>query len=250
MKRNFKTLGLAFVAALAMSAVAAGSAQAEAQGFFTADAYPAVATGFETKETGADYFQVTGAAGPKTHCDSVSYEATLGGQSTSLTVTPHYTNCEATDTPIGDVAASVDLNGCDYLFEAGTTTTNGITHGSVAIQCPMGQPGIQVTVGGVCEVNVPPQTINGGVTFENVANGDVTVNVNIVEKITYQETDLSFFCPNGNVHRSDGTFISTVTVKGFKDAKKDHSVITKDSDGVEWPKNEYTHEGDTNIAVE
>jgi len=94
MKRKIKVLGPALVAALAMSVVAAGTAGAEGQASFTADAFPAVVTGHEEGPTGSNYFQVTGPAGPVIHCEDVTYEGTLNEKSTSLTVTPHYTNCE------------------------------------------------------------------------------------------------------------------------------------------------------------
>lgn len=209
MRGNLKVLGLAFVAMLAMSAFTASAAQALTQGQFTADGYPAVAHG--TEEGEANFLEAT--PGSKIECDS-TYEATLSGPSTKLTVTPHYTNC-----PGGRV---VDLNGCHFEFSAGTNTSASDTHGTAAIICPVGKQ-IEVTVilfgSTICAVDIPAQSGLTGVTFTNVANGDVTVDVDITNQIKYQDTDISGLCPfSGNQSHTDGDFVSTVLMQGFQDA--------------------------------
>jgi hypothetical protein len=221
MKSKLKALGLALVAVFAMSAVMATAAQAT-QAQFTAAEYPAVGTGHIEGAVTANYFQITGAGGEKIHCSTVTYEATLAAASTKLTVTPHYNGC----TTGSGVGSTVDLNGCDYVFVAGTKTSTVDSHGSVEIVCPAGNS-IQVTSGGICTTDIGPQTITSGITYTNVGNGDVTVDVDITGKIKYTETDQNFFCPNTNGHvTSDGNFVSNVLLTGFKDLGTQASPVT------------------------
>lgn len=243
MRVNLKALGLALVAAFAMSAVAASVAQASTPAAFTAAEYPAVATGHE--EGALNYFEITG-GGAKTECNNVTYEATLAGASHELTVTPHYTECEET---ISGNPATVHLNGCDFRFTAGTYTAAPVddAHGKVHIVCPVGKK-IEITVSAfgspICAVDVHPQTLEGGITYTNIPGGGatpqdyVTVDVDITNDIEYTETDLSFFCPNTNNHHTgDGNFVSQVRIKGYEDLKKDHT-----KPGTPEAK-EYTHSG-------
>ena len=57
-----------------------------------------------------------------------------------------------------------------------------------------------------------------GVTFTNVANGDVTVDIDITGKPNYIETDTAF-CPFGSessgVTQSNGSLVSSVLMQGF-----------------------------------
>jgi len=106
MKRKIEMLGLGLLAALAMSSVAAGSAGAEGEAVFVADDYPAV---FTVEEEGESNFtQITGPEGPELRCETAVGEGTLSGVATEITVTPHFEGCEATNTPMGDVAATIE----------------------------------------------------------------------------------------------------------------------------------------------
>lgn len=209
MRGNIKTLGLALVAVLAMSAVAASAAQALTQAKFTADAYPAVIKG--AQEGTENFLEAT--AGRKTECKTATYQATLTEASTELTVTPHYAECEASG-----VGTTVDLNGCDFRFTAGTNTSAEDSHGSADIVCPGPIKSITVTTF-TCTVHIPAQNGLTGVTFTNKSASTVTVDVDITNQIKYTETD-GFLCPfEGNTEGSDGDFVSKVTVHGFKDGQ-------------------------------
>lgn len=94
MKRNLKALGLALVAAFAMSAAVASAAQAN----FTQpdDIYPVALTGHEEGGPTQNFFSITSGAAnpPRSHCQEVKSEGTLAEQSEELTITPHIQNAQ------------------------------------------------------------------------------------------------------------------------------------------------------------
>jgi|SRR5215204_3090541 len=210
MNRKIKALGLALVAVIAMSALSASAASAADE--FTAAAYPALAKG--SQEGATNYFEAT--PGNKTECKVATYQGTLAAASKTITVTPHYAECTAAGLP-----TTIHLNGCDFLFHTtGTNASNNVI-GTADVVCPVGGT-IEITVGSVCQVHVKPQTGLTGVTFKNVANGDVTVEVDITNQIKYVDTDTpsSLFCPftNHTFEGANGSFVSNVLLEGFEDS--------------------------------
>jgi hypothetical protein len=149
MTRNLKTLGLALVAVLAMSAMAASAASA--QGKITSDG-PVTLLG---KNTGAVVGEnaLTFNAETRTECPNVLYTGHKVGSitegvpsgSTQATITPHYGICK---TVAGlSFTSTVDMNGCDYVFDL-EGTTGGVAHTygvKATVVCPVGKD-IQVTV--------------------------------------------------------------------------------------------------------
>lgn len=212
MKGNLKVLLLALVAALALSAMTASAAFGTAKFTTVSGEYPSVAIGEQESSLHTlSYFEAT--PGEKIGCKVAKYEGTLTEASTNLTITPHYRECQATGALT--VNATVDLNGCDFLFEALTNTSATDTHGAAKVVCPAGQK-ITVTAA-TCSVHVFPQTIKKGITYTNLANGQVTVDVDVTNEIHYEDTD-GFLCPfSGNTTGTNGNFVSSVLVKGFKD---------------------------------
>ena len=247
MRVNLKVLGLALVAALAMSAMTASAAQAI--GEFEADAYPAVAKG--NQEGPENYFEITSDAthknGSQTICESAVYNATLSAPSNVLRVTPHYSGCNQT----------VRVNGCYFDFTTHGTDGSGNTTGTVDVVCP-GETTIEV-VGpfGICEVHIQGEETGvakgknqnlTGITFTNAVNGDVTVDVNITTQIHYTETDTAF-CPfgSGSTTRTDGNFVSKVLMKGFKHAGTENHPTTAGT--AAHPVLTYKAGVDTDISV-
>jgi hypothetical protein len=214
MRLNLKALGLALVAALAMSAVAASAAQAANGKFRAQNNVEAVAKGAQEVGEGIDnYFEAT--AGEKVTCTTATYQATLKEADTTLTVTPHYAGCSK-----GGTGVSVTLNGCHYLFHTSGTTVDGDTPGTADVVCPSGKEIVIAGPFGICKDHIVPQTGLTGVTFTNVANGDVTVDVDITNQIHYTHED-NTFCPwtaGGTETRTDGDFVSSVLMEGFVDA--------------------------------
>lgn len=216
MKRNLKALGLAVVAAFAMSAVAASAASAENQ--FKADDYPVVLTGHEEGEV--NRFNVGNSS---LECDSTTFEGTAEEDSTSLTITPHYDDCKTS----AGTSAKVHLNGCDFEFTAGEHVGTHEFEGDAHIRCPSEQS-ITLTIpesGSLCVIHIGEQTVRQdgehSLTFTNNTNGggtaddDVTVDVDVT--VTANVTKESIFCPLSGGVTNEATYESKVTVKGFGD---------------------------------
>jgi len=194
MIRNFKVLGLAFVAAFAMSAVAASAASAD----FRSEAEHTIITGTQgTTNT------LTLAAGT-THCSIAEFEGTSTETTSSqITVTPHYTGCKITNFGFETVIATAEMNGCHFLF-----TTTGLVH----LECNTGLgSAIQVTAP-LCTITVHPQTISH-VGFDNLSVG-TTREVKVTwtaPGITYTQSNL---CPGGGGTFHNGTYNGTVIFTG------------------------------------
>lgn len=214
MKRNLKALGLALVAAFAMSVVAASAAQAE-KGLLTEtnNEYPVAITGHEENDPNAFTLQ-----GNATECSDVTFEGTIEEATTNLTITPHYTECVS-----GGVKSKVHLNGCDYTFTTGTLTAgHEVAHGSVHVICPEGK-NIELTIpeaGTLCQVHIPGQAPEGEVTYTNnpALSGDefddVTVDVDV--DVAVNVTKESIFCPLA-AGVDTAIYESEVTVTGWED---------------------------------
>lgn len=119
--RNLKIFGIALMAVLATSAVAAGAASAAD---LTAEKYPATLTG---KNTGASDVIATTAG--NVSCKTTSYHGTISGPTTKISVAPIFGECTAFGFP-----ATIDVNGCLLVFNVGA----GLT-GDVDLSCPAGQ---------------------------------------------------------------------------------------------------------------
>ena len=216
MRVNLKALGLALVAALAMSAVVASAAQAAQAKFTAVGNVEAVAKGSQEAEV-PNYFEGT-PTGEKIECTTATYQATLKESSPTITVTPHYSGCAKSNPSGGSpTAVSIALNGCHYVFHTvGTTTAGETTHLTADVVCPPEVTGISISGPfGICVDHIEPQTGLTGVTATN-KTGKVTVDVNIQNQIDYDHTDTAF-CPwTATETRTDGDFVSSVLLTGYK----------------------------------
>jgi hypothetical protein len=191
MIRNLKVLGLAVVAVLALTAVMASAASAAS---YTASAYPATATGSNTK--GSEVFTTEGG---KVECDS-HFQGSLSAASSTLTVTPKYTGCEA----FGFLEATVSFESCDYLFHATSTSST-----TVDVVCPAGQS-VKITAG-TCKVEIKAQTGLKSVGTTN--SGSSVIAKPNVTGIAYTVTQDGFLCPFGGTGNKTGaTYTGEVTL--------------------------------------
>jgi len=205
MIRNLKTLGLALVAVLAMSAVVASAASALQ---FTASKYPTTVTA--TTALGNDVFTTEGGA---VECEG-HFEGESKEASETMTIKATYTKCKA----FGFAEASVNMNGCDYVFHS-----NGV----VDLEChkfnskgETEKTGPVIITAGACEVQITTQTGLESVALSNNglhidAKADVTVTKNS-PGIVYTVTKDGFLCPFGGTgSKTGGTYVqkSAATVK-------------------------------------
>lgn len=206
MSRNIKALGIALVAAFAMSAVVASGASAQAFKF-KSEGTPTKLTG--TQHAGNDVF-VTDAG--SVSCSEANYSGEqVGTEVSEVTVTPSYSGCTA----FGFVNVPIHVNGCQYKFTA-ITKEGANFEGAVDIVCPAGKV-IEVTAP-LCTVTIGSQNNLKKVTYTNVGSGttrEVTVDVAITG-ITYVEHRSSIFspCPSNTVTKTNGTYNGAGLVTG------------------------------------
>ena len=184
MIRKFKTLGLAFVAVLAMSAVVASASQAAN---FTASSYPASFTTESAK--GNDTFKTeAGTVECKAH-----FEGSLAAASESILVKPKYTECQAFG-----LAAEVTVGAnCYYQF----TTSQEVHVVAVGGTC------VIVIHTATCTTQLNPQTGLKTVDLNNnAATTDITAQATVTG-IAYEVTKDGFACPyNGTGKKTGATY--------------------------------------------
>jgi hypothetical protein len=221
MTRNLKVLGLALVAMLAMSGMAASSASAS---FSSTDEHT-----FLTASGNAQQFFVT-PGGRGFRCESITtntntstiLEADKTAEQT--TVGPQYSNC-TTENPSG-LQAHFEPTGCHYLF---TDETNAQGRAPVHIVCEQETEEIHtkvtalklvcLTIPGTNTANVGTgETHNQnltGVTYTNNGN-----HVDFSTNITGITTTTQGGCQaegEPTIHH-DGTYTGNVTVSGHDTA--------------------------------
>jgi hypothetical protein len=147
MIRNLKVLGLALVALLALGATAASLASAAGkQGELTTEnGVDVTLFGTETTTAGDKFDNSLTAFGSKVICPGSTYTGhkynitpheRVPQGATTVTLTPHYNQaaCRAFEP---EREATVEMNGCDYVFHVGETTTSANTYGVTAdVVCP------------------------------------------------------------------------------------------------------------------
>jgi hypothetical protein len=218
MSRTLRILGVSIFAIVALSAIAASSASAE--GRYTCalasggNPYPCAGTA--ESELGNDTFITEkGTVECKAH-----FASTLGAASSTLTVTPTYTNCK-----FPPFSAKVDMNGCDYTFETPKTVSTDSWTASAQVTCHTAP--IRITIPGegatLCEITVGTQTPGGHVVITNNTtatggSGDADVQSTFTA-IEYNVVKDGFGCPfEGTGVRNNGQYTQhkpvTVTVAG------------------------------------
>jgi len=208
-----RIFGLALIALVAVSAVGATAASADE---FTATVYSATVTGKTHPEFTDEFVTTAGVV----KCTTATYTGTIGGSSTTLTVTPAYSGCTFAGFP-----ATVEVNGCDYLFHvSGGTSTEGV----VDIICPSGKEITVVAKSGAivkCTLHVPPQSGLGTVRYTNLgiagATEEVTVNAEVsVPKYTHTTGFGVGHCLEGS--GTNGTLKAKALVAGEEDFSGGH----------------------------
>jgi hypothetical protein len=198
MTRKLRWMGLTIVAAVAALAVSASAAQA---GEFTAEEYPATMTGTQLSghKFGFTNYGVT--------CASTTFHGQLVEASESLTLGASYKQCSSN----AGNAVTVNMTGCDYVFDAGETLAENEVDGSLDITCPAEAAiDFEDTVTG-CAIRILPQNQLTTVKYTNhkVAK-DFDVDINL-SAINYTENNL---CPAGEGMFFNGTYTGQSTITG------------------------------------
>jgi len=188
MNRVLKTLGVAMVAALALS-VTAGAAQAIE--ITSESGYPLNAHG----ENGSGNEVFTTEAGD-VECDS-TFTSEVAKDGSEITATPTYTNCEA----FGFVSATVNMESCDYGFDLESEPESHVYTSKADIECE-GEDSIKITAA-TCAAEVGPQSGKSHVLFEWTTDTDVHAWAT-VEDIDYTVTKDGFLCPFSGTGEKEG----------------------------------------------
>jgi Trypsin len=165
-----------------------------------AGAYPATLDGtafLEEFTTEAGAIQCTGS----------TYHAILAEASSTLSVSPHYTNCTG---PFG-INVTIHVEGCSYVFHVAETVSTDNYLGNVDVSCPAGKS-IKVTVA-TCQFEVKSQSELKTVDLVNDTGAEPAKDVTVrptVEGIAYIVTVDGFLCPfKGVGEKIDGKHTST-----------------------------------------
>jgi hypothetical protein len=204
MNRKIKALGLALVAALAMSAVAASASQAE----FHSSAAHTILSG---SQVGNHVFTVGGGFGA-IECETANFS----GSSTKVTeadqtITPEYKGCFDSF----ERTVHVNMGGAQYTFTSPAATT-----GNANVHVVGGPITISVTSGAgatICTVTIKEQT-NNNIVYHNLGgtNGvTVTTNTNNVKATT---SGGFLNCGVSNGEHTGGTYTGHTTMKGVNTA--------------------------------
>jgi hypothetical protein len=214
MTRNLKALGLALVAALALSAMAASAAQAEVEkGTFTAGVTPSKHTtstlhGKQIGVAAENYFEINKEEASRVTCTNsgVGFTSILvGGTAKQLTVAPTSTECVS-----GSLPMTFNTNECDYTFTQPETIEGGKYTGKVDLFCPAGQK-IEI---------------------------DVYLEGKLHEEATYKTKvcHLEFFPKTGEEQELGGHIIYTVNkeIEVTTGVKKDDVTVETTLEGTHW----------------
>jgi hypothetical protein len=186
---KFKTLGVAIVALLAMSAFVSSAASATN---FTASKYPTAGT-VTSSGSGNEKFKFEAGT---VECHLHLHIAAISGPTLGLTLFPTYSNCKA----FGFLSASIDMNECDEEIYVPT---------GFAIVCTL-ESKIAITAS-TCEVQIGGQ---GGLGKVDLANSGSGISMQAtVTGIAYTVTKDGFGCPfSGTGAKTGGTYTQSNAV--------------------------------------
>lgn len=222
MIRNVKALGLALIAVVVLSAVAAQVASA--QGKLTSDG-PVTLVGQVTGPVAENSFTMFGGS---TICPTLN----IGGHevavtphkpvpdgATQITVTPHFGPCTSLGFP-----STVDMNGCDLVFDLKETTVLSTYRVTVTYECDVGKHPVVTIFSSAakhtanepfCQLEFTPVTDPGkqNVTARNTAAGhiDITGTIEGLEAHKKSPTG-SILCPSETT--TAGVIHMDMTVEG------------------------------------
>jgi hypothetical protein len=224
---NLKALGLALMAVFAMSAIAASAALAQ-QGFATSTG-PFTISASETGAKGSGLNAFT-AFGAKVECFGSTYVGHEVGTtnlipsgSTQATITPKHNQkeCRAFNPEEND--ATVETNGCDYVFHVGETTEKAGTYGlSLDISCGLGPFRISTwalgakheTSNRLCTITIPAQNgLKGGHITNTAGSPDDTDVTGSFIGMIFQREGLCLLDGKGK-ETKEGKLSLDLTVKG------------------------------------
>ncbi|HYJ21899.1 MAG TPA: hypothetical protein VEW07_07750 [Solirubrobacterales bacterium] len=230
MSPKTKALGLALIAVLAMNAMSALAAQANAEGphtpimvegdKVTAGEYPAILTATDLKAIHGELARWTFGIGSRyVECTTPSISATITEASTAVTFQPGYEGCFSNG--LTTVPATIDVNSCDYVLEATSETT-----GQLKVACTKEGDAIQVHVyenaakhaegKPICTYDIGPQGPITGVKISHTNKGTATEDLvlNLSELAKFNVTSTMGGLAVCGVNGTSGHAATTASLRG------------------------------------
>jgi hypothetical protein len=141
-------------------------------------------------------------------CSTAKYASTTEASTfTTFPMALTYEGCT-----FAGVAATYDVNGCNYLFHL---NNEGPPYkGTFDVVCPEGQE-ITITGGTKCIVHIPPQTGIGPITYTTIGSGstrELTINLSGATNVNYNQTPGSGAAKCSSLSSSTGKYTGTATV--------------------------------------
>jgi hypothetical protein len=156
--RSLRVVAVALAALIVGGAILASASSADE---LTAESYPVLLTGRNSPSSLDTYITTAGTVA----CKSVSYVGTITGATTTVSITPSYSNCTFFGFP-----AVVDVNECKLTTNIGAGTT-----GDGDLSCPAGKSltVTAITAGTTkCTLHMSSQSdMTGTVTLSNTGSG-------------------------------------------------------------------------------
>lgn len=198
---RIRFIGLALVAAFALSAVAASAASASNFKVKSGGTYPVTIKGHGLNDQGFHIEEATSV------CTEVTAKGELKAESNEETVHPEYKNCKVIAGGT-KATATVTTTGCNYVFFDTAVTEKA---NSVNISCESGKE-IVVHLEGTlaCEIKIPPQTGLKTTTYKNEANGDVVVSANVTGIKSHTNCAIIKVKEGSNGEYREGAFSGTL----------------------------------------
>jgi hypothetical protein len=220
---NLKYLGVALVAALAMSTMVASAASANANYWFTSDGAPGAITSIKGEQTEANGRAFLFESGSVTQCKKVQYTGSQTGSTATTLVLKMSIDCKFNGLP-----TTLSMGNCDFVIHTDPLgdTTNGSYDTTTTIVCGSGDITITATSAGTtkCIFHIPAQNLGTGFVVTNgTASGevmDITAHIDF-ESLTYTQTSGTGLgaCSNfGSTETHNGHIEGEVTLTGFNEA--------------------------------
>lgn len=201
MIRTLKALGAALVAVFALSALLASAAQAEETPTFTASKSPVRETGSQTAN------HVIKVNGGTIKCLEAKLVDEAGGSAMMLLFQPTYAKCT-----LAGIAATINMNGCEYTFEPVTKKEEDKFVGTMGIVCPVGKA-IEVSAGG-CVVAISAQAGLSTVEFTNDTKAEPAADETWSTNLAGGQYTEGKLCPGGGGTFNNLTYTGGTVVKG------------------------------------
>jgi hypothetical protein len=182
---------------------------------FEAEQYPATISGDQDSE---DKHLFTLLPGDTIDCEAATLSGEAEAHAPTLTLDPGYSECTA-HRPVGNFAATIKPNGCDYVLDAEEAIWGGEYVGSLDIACPE-EKAIEITIS-TCKYEIPAQSGLATVKFKDDAEASpqrFTADLDLTG-IEYTYTD-ALFCPfEGSGTNQDGKLTGATIFTGENEAE-------------------------------